>query len=133
MQPSSYTYQQSSYTSASRTQGNNAILINSGLTDRDGAKNVARRILDTYDRDRNGVIDSIEVVPMIVDAYKSFNRVFSPSRADIESYLKILDRNGDGKVTIQDLEDLCTKYLTSKIWSSSYMISLWSHHTPLHI
>lgn len=60
-----------------------AILVNSGLTDRDGAKQVAKRILDTYDRDRNGVIDSIEVVPMIVDAYKSFNRVFSPSRADI--------------------------------------------------
>jgi len=117
MQPSSYSYQQqSSYTAVSRTQGsNNAILINSGLTDREGAKNVARRILDTYDRDRNGVIDSIEVVPMIVDAYKSFNRVFSPSRADIDSYIKILDRNGDGKVTLQDLEDLCTKYLTSKI------------------
>jgi hypothetical protein len=36
-----------------------AILVNSGLTDRDGAKQVAKRILDTYDRDRNGVIDSI--------------------------------------------------------------------------
>lgn len=34
MQPSSYSYQQSSYTSVSRTQGNNAVLINSGLTDR---------------------------------------------------------------------------------------------------
>ena len=106
MQPN-YTTQQSSY-SYSRTTGpsapsNNAILINSGLTDREGAKSVARRIMDTYDRDRNGQIDSIEVVPMIVDAYKSFNRVFSPSRADIESYLKVLDRNGDGKVTMQDL------------------------------
>jgi len=99
---SSYSYQQNSY-GIGKAQSNNAILINSGLTDREGAKSVARRILDTYDRDRNGVIDSIEVVPMIVDAYKSFNRVFSPSRADIESYLKILDRNGDGKVTIQDL------------------------------
>ena len=94
---------------------NHAILVNSGLTDREGAKGVARRILDTYDRDKNGVIDSIEVVPMIVDAYKSFNRVFSPSRADIESYLKVLDRNGDGKVTLPDLEDLCTRYLTAKI------------------
>jgi Ca2+-binding EF-hand superfamily protein len=104
MQPSSY-YQQTTFTSASRNTLNtsNAVLINSGLTDREGAKNVARRILDTYDRDRNGMIDSIEVVPMIVDAYKSFNRVFSPSRADIESYLKVLDRNGDGKVTLQDL------------------------------
>lgn len=99
----------------SSTANQPPILINSGLTDRDGARQVARRILDTYDRDRNGVIDSIEVVPMIVDAYKSFNRVFSPSRGDIESYLKVLDRNGDGRVTIQDLEDLCSKYLTQKI------------------
>ena len=111
-------YQQSSsyQTNQPRMSGNpNAVLINSGLTDREGSKSVARRIMDTYDRDKNGVIDSIEVVPMIVDAYKSFNRVFSPSRADIESYLKVLDRNGDGRVTLQDLEDLCAKYLTAKI------------------
>lgn len=111
---SSYSYNKTSGPTTG-TSGSSAVLINSGLTDREGAKNVARRILDTYDRDRNGVIDSIEVVPMIVDAYKSFNRVFSPSRADIESYLKVLDRNGDGRVTIQDLEDLCSKYLLSKI------------------
>jgi len=92
-----------SYSKVTTTNTSNPVLINSGLTDRDGAKNVAKRILDTYDRDRNGLIDSIEVVPMIVDAYKSFNRVFSPSRADIESYLKVLDMNGDGKVTIKDL------------------------------
>lgn len=119
MQTTNYSYSQQRTTNFSSQQtgssGSAAILVNSGLTDRDGAKQVAKRILDTYDRDRNGVIDSIEVVPMIVDAYKSFNRVFSPSRADIESYLKILDRNGDGRVTIQDLEDLCTKYLTQKI------------------
>ena len=92
-----------------------SVLINSGLTDYEGARSVARRILDTYDRDKNGIVDSIEVVPMIVDAYKSFNRVFSPSRADIESYLKVLDRDGDGRVTLQDLENLCQKYLTAKI------------------
>lgn len=97
-----------------QTNTSTAILTNSGLTDPEGARNVARKILETYDRDRNGHIDTIEVVPMIVDAYKSFNRVFSPSRADIESYLKVLDRNGDGRVTIQDLEDLCNKYLTGR-------------------
>ena len=118
---SNYSYQQQvTYTSnggpsvTTTTTTTNGVLINSGLTDFDGAKNVARRIMDTYDRDRNGHIDSIEVVPMIVDAYKSFNRVFSPSRADIESYLKILDRNGDGRVNLQDLEDLCNKYLTAR-------------------
>lgn len=86
--------------SSSKSINSPTILINSGLTDLDGAKVVARRIMDTYDRDRNGVIDSIEVVPMIVDVYKSFNRVFSPSRADIDSYLRVLDQNGDGRVTI---------------------------------
>lgn len=125
---SGYSIQQSSYsysrtgTAGQGTSSTSTVLINSGLTDRDGAKGVARRIMDTYDRDRNGVIDSIEVVPMIVDAYKSFNRVFSPSRADIESYLKVLDRNGDGKVTLQDLEDLCTKYLTAKIWRKDILM-----------
>jgi hypothetical protein len=61
MQTGSYSYQQSTtnYLSTSKAQSNNAVLINSGLTDREGAKSVARRILDTYDRDRNGVIDSI--------------------------------------------------------------------------
>lgn len=115
---SSYSYKTTTnygYSNQPVSSPSPAILVNSGLTDRDGAKQVAKRILDTYDRDRNGVIDNVEVVPMIIDAYKSFNRVFSPSRSDIESYLKILDRNGDGRVTIQDLEDLCTKYLTQKI------------------
>ena len=83
---SNYSYQKTTYTTTTNQQSgmpSPAVLINSGLTDREGSKQVAKRILDTYDRDRNGVIDSIEVVPMIVDAYKSFNRVFSPSRADI--------------------------------------------------
>ena len=89
-------------------------LVNSGLMDYQGAKNVARRILEMFDRDRSGHIDSIEVVPMIVGAYKSSSRVFSPSRADIEGYLKVLDTNGDGRVGIQDLEELCVQYLTGR-------------------
>jgi hypothetical protein len=34
--------------------------------------------------------------------------------------LKILDRNGDGRVSLQDLEDLCNKYLTSR-WLTLYI------------
>jgi hypothetical protein len=53
----------------------------------EGARAVARRLFDTYDRDRywksqiiqlicyrDGNIDNIEVVPMIVDTYRAFNR-----------------------------------------------------------
>lgn len=52
----SYSYQQSS---SNYQQNTSTVLVNSGLTDKAGAKNVAKRILDTYDRDNNGVIDSI--------------------------------------------------------------------------
>jgi hypothetical protein len=48
-----------SYSSSNYNQSNSTVLINSGLTDKTGARNVAKRILDTYDRDNNGVIDSI--------------------------------------------------------------------------
>ena len=44
---------------------------------------------------------------MIVEAYKSFNQYFSPNNQDIESYFKVLDRNGDGAITLDDLEGLC--------------------------
>ena len=101
--------------SASFSSSTVGVSSGTGVTDREGARSVARRILDTYDRDKNGVIDKEEGVPMIVDAYKSFNRVFSPSSSDIESYLKVISRNGDGRVTLQDLEDICSRYLTSRI------------------
>ena len=62
MQTTNYSYQKTTYSTTGNTQSTTnspAILVNSGLTDREGAKQVAKRILDTYDRDRNGVIDSI--------------------------------------------------------------------------
>lgn len=82
-----------------------------GMTDLESAKQVAKKLFETYDRDRNGQIDNVETVPMIVDAYKSFNRSFQPTRGDIDSYMRVMDRNGDGKVTYQDLEEICIKYL----------------------
>jgi Ca2+-binding EF-hand superfamily protein len=54
MQNQFYSQQSSNY-----NQGSSTVLVNSGLTDQQGARNVAKRILDTYDRDNNGVIDSI--------------------------------------------------------------------------
>lgn len=83
--------------------------ITSGLTDIEGAKAIARRLFDTYDRDRDGNINGVETVPMIVDVYKAFNRSFTPSKGDIDAYGKVMDRNRDGRVSLQDLEDLCIR------------------------
>ena len=46
-------------------------------------KAVAQRIFEVYDRDRNGVIDINESGSMLSDAYKSFNKVFKPTRGVI--------------------------------------------------
>jgi len=40
----------------------------------------------------------------MVDAYAYIGKKFIPSPADIHSFLDILDRDGDGKLGIQDLE-----------------------------
>jgi len=39
-----------------------AHLINTGLTDVDGAKQIAQNIFSFYDKDRNGSIDSVKVM-----------------------------------------------------------------------
>ena len=43
-----------------------------------------------YDRNKDGKIDKSEVIPMITDAYRSFNRHFMPQPADVDSYLNVL-------------------------------------------
>lgn len=82
-----------------------------GGSDLDNARAIAKRIFDTYDRDRSGVIEPYEIGPMMSDAYKTINKAFSPSKADIDSYIRVLDRNGDGKVTLSDVEQIVIRFL----------------------
>ena len=37
-----------------------------GITDLEGAKQVAKQIFEAYDKDRNGLLDSIEIAPMVL-------------------------------------------------------------------
>jgi Ca2+-binding EF-hand superfamily protein len=85
-----------------------------GITDIEGARAVARRLFEQYDKDRNGLLDTIEVAPMMVDAYRAMNKGFNPSRADVDTYSRILDRNNDGRVTLQDIEDIAVRYLVGE-------------------
>lgn len=52
-----------------------------------------------------------EVAPMMVDAYRGMSKGFNPSKSDVDTYSRILDKNGDGKITLSDLEALAIKYL----------------------
>mmetsp|Transcript_133656 Transcript_133656/g.198677 ORF Transcript_133656/g.198677 Transcript_133656/m.198677 type:complete len:85 (+) Transcript_133656:129-383(+) len=77
----------------------------------EGALAVAKRVFAQYDKDSNGLLDSIEVAPMMVDAYRAMNKGFNPSRADVDTYSRILDKDNDGRVTLKDIEDIAIKYL----------------------
>jgi len=50
-----------------------------GICDIQGAKVVARSIMESYDKSNKGYIDISEVPFMMVDAYKSINKGFNPS------------------------------------------------------
>ncbi len=39
-----------------------AHLINSGLTDTEGAKQIARNLFEHYDRDRSGSLNTVKVI-----------------------------------------------------------------------
>jgi len=75
------------------------------------ARSIARKMFEMYDKDHSSNIENYEVSPMMQDAYRNMNRSFNPSKFDIEGYAKVMDRNGDGRVTLGDLESLCIKYL----------------------
>ena len=69
------------------------VLSKDALTDVKNAKEVAKRLFDTYDTGRKGVLDISDFGPMIQTAYKSFNLTFSGSNNHNESYKRVLDVN----------------------------------------
>ena len=71
-------------------------------------------MFELYDKDKSSLIEGYEITPMFQDTYRYMNRAFNPSKLDIDSYFRVLDRNGDGKVTLGDLESLCVRYLVGE-------------------
>ena len=86
----------------------------SNISDLDNAKAIARRLFELYDKDKSSLIEGYEITPMLQDTYRYMNRAFNPSKLDVDSYFRVLDRNGDGRVTLGDLESLCVRYLVGE-------------------
>ena len=75
---------------------------------------VAKRIFDHYDRDRFGEIDEDKIERMLKDAYRGIIPNFAPSQGHVQSFKKLIDRNGDGSVTQEDLEATVHQYFCQK-------------------
>ncbi|EGR29580.1 hypothetical protein IMG5_152910, partial [Ichthyophthirius multifiliis] len=81
------------------------------LTDPDNAKAVAKRLFEQYDRSRKGRIDANDSLSMIQDTYKYLNTQINLNIDYSNSYQRVIDTNGDKQCTIEDIENLCMKYL----------------------
>lgn len=88
-------------------------VASTGALDLEGARQLARRIFEIYDRDQNGVLGAHEAVQMMVDTYKCINKRFSPSEHDVDTYLKLLDSDHDGQVTLSDVEEMVVRLMCS--------------------
>lgn len=85
----------------------------------EGAKQIASNLFAYYDRDGQGNIDTVKVLnllmkvlPMLANAYKVMNSNFNPQKEDVNSFFHTLDVDKNNKVTLQDMENLCVRYLT---------------------
>lgn len=61
-----------------------------------GAKAVAKRFFEDYDKNRKGKLENVDICPIIIESYKAFNQFFTPNGEDVKSYHRVLDGNGDG-------------------------------------
>ena len=82
------------------------------ICDLEAAKAAAEKLHTKY-ANPNGYIERPNASQMLVDLYKGIGKGFDPSQGDVESYLKALDFNGDGRVNLPDIEFLAIKYLAS--------------------
>jgi hypothetical protein len=49
---------------------------------------------------------------MLTNVYRVFNSNFNPDKDDNNSFFSTLDVDRNRKVTVEDLENLCIRYLT---------------------
>lgn len=86
-------------------------ILNTTTIDRDSAKHIAKMLFQTYDQNKSGAIESYEIKTMIGDAYSMLGKTSSVTNAEAETYLQIHDKDRDGNLSLNDLEDICINYL----------------------
>lgn len=57
---------------------------------------------------------------MLMDAYRVFNAALSPQKEDINGFFSTLDVDRDNQVRVQDLENLCVRYLTGSVMDREF-------------
>ena len=64
---------------------------NGGLMDSQACKDLAGQVMQLYDSNGDGYIDSIEIGYMMSDCYRAMNKGFNPTPTDVASFARVLD------------------------------------------
>jgi len=59
-------------------------------------------------------------MPILANAYRVFNSTYNPQKEDVNSFFETLDVDRNRKITQEDLEQLCIRYLTGTTPSTGY-------------
>jgi len=61
---------------------------------------VARRLFKMFDKDGNGSLTEEEIPFIMTETYREMGQTYNPTKEDVKSYMKMVDSNGDGKVSL---------------------------------
>lgn len=74
----------------------------------------AKTIFEKYDKDRSGQLGADEIRPMMIDTYKALNANYNPTEKDIRKYIEMIDKDGDGEISLPEYEVFILKALKKR-------------------
>ncbi|KRW98701.1 hypothetical protein PPERSA_00289 [Pseudocohnilembus persalinus] len=75
------------------------------------AKRVAKKLMERYDKFQKGELTIEEMGPILKDVYNKLKINQNIDEEDKANYFNSLDKNQDRKITLEDLEQTCIRYL----------------------
>ena len=64
-----------------------------------------------FDKDNSGDLTEDEVPLTIQETYKEMGQQYTPTAEDIKSYMKMVDTNRDGRVSLEEFEEIILRSL----------------------
>lgn len=67
---------------------------------------VVKRLFKKFDKDNSGYLTEEEIPFMLEQTYKEVGQTYKPTKEDVKSYMRMVDKNSDGKVSLDEFEEI---------------------------
>lgn len=81
----------------------------------------AVKLFNKYDRNQSGYLEEHEVPQILIDTYKAMGESYEPSEFDVKNYIKMMDFDGDGRISRYEYEIFLLKALEERGMQSENM------------